>query len=388
VTILAGDAPAAREELLQHIQDIQADFVLDTAPQLRMVHVDRPAEGRKQLLVIAHHLVIDAFSWRVLEEDIETLYRQAADGAPLRLPDKTCPYKEWVENLEALRQQGYWQRDIGYWQAVTGQASQMASVQQAGRSGEVKSRVVHVSESASRALESEAHQAFNTNAQDFLVAALAQAFADVGRHRPLALMLESHGRDSIDDALDVSRTIGWFTNLYPVTVTLPDADDPVIVLKAVKEHLRAAGGKGMGFGVLSYLGEDTPSMEEPSVCFNYLGRFAGGEAASRWVQVSEDVDLAQEGCRSPRQHRLFDIELLALQTESRFQLKLVFDTGCLGADEAVALCAAFEQRLAAMIDACGRTRGGLTPSDVPDIDLGQQELDDLLLELDAYAGNA
>jgi amino acid adenylation domain-containing protein/non-ribosomal peptide synthase protein (TIGR01720 family) len=385
VTRDAADEASAEAALREIIQAAQTGFDLAQAPLLRLVQIDLPALDRRHLLVVAHHLVIDAFSWRVLEEDLEALYAAALAGSDATLPPKSASYAQWSGHIAQLHAQGRWQGEYAYWEAIARECADAGSDASAARSGAVRNRTIHLGVDASAALESEVHQLFNTNPQDFLVAALAQAFHDFDGRGALALMLEAHGRDTDDEAPDVSRTIGWFTSLYPVSVAVRGDAEPVALIKAVKERLRAANGQGIGFGVLNYLVPPPAPFPEPQICFNYLGRFnADAPERQRLVPVSAQLNLAQEGVRSPRQSRLFDLEVLALQSESAFTLNLIYDTGRYSEAAVEQICEAFQSRLAVLIAACRASRGGFTPSDVPDLDLGQQELDELMLELEGY----
>jgi hypothetical protein len=101
------------------------------------------------------------------------------------------------------------------------------------------------------------------------------------------LALEGHGRESIqpDQSPDVSRTVGWFTSVYPFLLEVagddPDGpDDPGEQIKRVKESLRAIPRKGMGYGVLRYLTPASGLSARPAVSFNYLGQFGGGTEVS------------------------------------------------------------------------------------------------------------
>ncbi|MFP3519132.1 condensation domain-containing protein, partial [Pseudomonas sp. SIMBA_077] len=111
---------------------------------------------------------------------------------------------------------------------------------------------------------------------DLLLTALARVITRWTGDSSALVQLEGHGREELFDSIDLSRTVGWFTSLYPVRLhaegELPEA------IKAVKEQLRAVPAKGLGYGLLSYLGaphaqESLANLTAPRITFNYLGQF-------------------------------------------------------------------------------------------------------------------
>jgi non-ribosomal peptide synthase protein (TIGR01720 family) len=234
------------------------------------------------------------------------------------------------------------------------------------------------------ALAGSVHGAFNTNTQDFLLAALLSACADWTGSDTLGVMLEGHGRDA--DDVDCGRTVGWFTTMYPVSLRAPrDARgdiDPISLVTAVKEQLRAVPGQGSGYAALRYLAPQGAGGRawEPSLCFNYLGRF-GTAADTAQLHAASAMHLAQHATRSVVQPRLFAIEVLAMQYGDQLVVNIVYNPGRIADASVEQLCLRLQVELARLIAACSASDGGLTPSDVPDLHLQQDDLDALLAEL-------
>ena len=125
--------------------------------------------------------------------------------------------------------------------------------------------------------------AYRTQANDVLLAALGRVLSRWTGRAAVPVALEGHGREEILDGVDLSRTVGWFTSLFPVALTLPEGEDWGETLKSVKEQLRAVPHRGLSYQALRYLtGPDAPAAallggSLPGICFNYHGQWALGD---------------------------------------------------------------------------------------------------------------
>ena len=113
----------------------------------------------------------------------------------------------------------------------------------------------------------------------------------------MLVALEGHGREEdVVPGADLSRTVGWFTSIFPVRldpgpVDVADAlaGGPAAgsALKRVKEQLRAVPDRGLGYGLLRHLNPETAAelaaLPAPQISFNYLGRFAVGHRPAHWT---------------------------------------------------------------------------------------------------------
>ncbi|HZN73690.1 MAG TPA: condensation domain-containing protein [Micromonosporaceae bacterium] len=121
---------------------------------------------------------------------------------------------------------------------------------------------------------------------DVLLAAFAWALSRRVGESKVRIDMEGHGREEILDGVDVSRTVGWFTTIFPVRLEVPAGNEPDWrgLVKSVRRQMRAVPGNGLGFGALRYLGSpaarDRLPAQEPGsqVMFNYLGQW-GAQAA-------------------------------------------------------------------------------------------------------------
>jgi amino acid adenylation domain-containing protein/non-ribosomal peptide synthase protein (TIGR01720 family) len=259
------DAPAVTE-----LADaVHAGFDLAAGPLLRAL-LYRFADGSpSRLLLVAHHLVVDGVSWRLLLDDLDTAYRQAVRGEPVDLGAKTTSWQRWSTGLTDLVAAGGLDHELPYWSTAHG-VGDLPVDRDGGAVGkdgvEVTLDVVDT-----EALLRQAPTRYRTRVNDVLLAALAWALQRWTGQDRVAVTLEGHGREDVLD-LDVSRTVGWFTTMFPLALTVPDGDWRTVV-RAVRKQLRAMPGNGFGYGALRYLGTLDAPGPLPRLSFNYLGQF-------------------------------------------------------------------------------------------------------------------
>ncbi|MGJ4946752.1 condensation domain-containing protein, partial [Bradyrhizobium sp. HKCCYLS1011] len=362
--------PAA---LRMHADRLQAALDLQAGPLLRAALFDLGSQG-KRLLVIIHHLVVDGVSWRILLEDLATAFDALRRGEPVRLAAKTTSFQAWAERLVTHAGSDALQRELAYWQRLPwSELGRLPRDHDGGTNSAESVRMVSTSVDAAetRALLQEVPGVYHTQINDVLLTALVEALADWTGRRQLLIGLEGHGREELFGDVDVSRTVGWFTSLFPVLLDVGGTAGPGAALKAVKEQLRAVPQRGVGYGLLRYLSNAAMPEVAPELSFNYLGQLdgAGGEGSLRFA--AEDVG-AQQDRRNTRAHL---IDVSAYVRDGRLQLQWFYSADLHEAATITALAEDHVAALRALIAHCAVSEGGLTPSDVPLAGLGQDELD-------------
>ncbi|MBW4717721.1 non-ribosomal peptide synthase/polyketide synthase [Saccharothrix obliqua] len=260
---------------------VHAGFDLTTGPLLRAVLF----QGEQPLLLlVAHHLVVDGVSWRILLDDLETAYGGGDLGA------KTTSFQEWARRLADHAADGGFDGEVAYWDKPVPPGPR------ASAPGEVET--VELSEADTEALLRGAPAAYRTRVNDVLLAALAWALARWTGSPTVSVDLEGHGREDLFDGVDLSRTVGWFTTVFPVELTVPDGDWRSRV-KAVRRQLRSVPGNGIGYGALRQHGR-LRAGGVPAVAFNYLGQFDTGSAEEGLYRavlpsVGREHDPADQG---------------------------------------------------------------------------------------------
>ncbi len=380
---LEGLPPEAREAALETAAE-QLQWGLDLAAgPLFTAAAFRRGEAGDRLLLSAHHLLVDGVSWRVLLEDLAAAYRQLALGAAPEpeLPAKTTSWKRWAEQLALHARLPELAAELSYWLSLP--ASPPLPVDLAAGSGGAAALAavsVELGAAETRALLKEAPEVYRTQVNDLLLAALARAFAAWTGESTLRVDLEGHGREEIFPGVDLSRTVGWFTTLFPVVLALPAAAGPREAIQAVKESLRAVPRRGLGYGLLRYLagpeaGERLAALPAPQVSFNYLGRFESTVGEGGLFSFASEAVRGAEGEAVPGRP-LFAVDALVL--DDRLRVNWTYDPGRHLPATAERLANGFLAELAALVAHClSPEAGGFTPSDFPLAGLDQAALDRL-----------
>jgi len=260
----------------------QASLNLSEGPLLRVVYFELGEGKAGRLLLACHHLVVDGVSWRILLADLQQAYEALAAGETVEMPAKSSSFQQWSEALSEYAKSGAVQEQVDYW--LRAEREQVRSIPRDYENGEnqVSSTAVVV-ESLSReeteALLQEVPGVYHTQINEVLLSGLALALGQWSGQQVVLVDVEGHGREPISERVDVSRTVGWFTTIYPVLLEVAGSREQVgEVVKQVKEQVRGLPGQGLGYGVLRYLAEESESrrrlqeLPQAEVSFNYLGQ--------------------------------------------------------------------------------------------------------------------
>ncbi|MDD0977468.1 non-ribosomal peptide synthetase, partial [Pseudomonas fontis] len=373
---------ADSSELPRLGDEAQRSLDLQQASLIRAVLVQL-ADGSQRLLLVIHHLAVDGVSWRILLEDLQRAYRQLDAGQALALPAKTSSVKAWAEQLQTYARSEALQEELGYWQAQLHGVS--AALPDARPGANLQKRHAHsvytqLDAGLTRALLQEAPAAYRTQVNDLLLTALARVIARWTGEESVLVQLEGHGREELFDSIDLIRSVGWFTSLFPARLT-PQAQFDASI-KQIKEQLRAIPNKGMGFAALRYLGDDASratlkALPVPRITFNYLGQFDGSfeEADGSLFLPSGEGTGAEQDAEAPLGNwltlngRVYGGELSLGWTFSREQ----FDVATIQA-----LADDYSRELHALVEHClAPQHQGVTPSDFALARLTQAQLDNL-----------
>ncbi|MBD2194868.1 MULTISPECIES: non-ribosomal peptide synthetase [Calothrix] len=342
-------------------------------------------DKRARLLIAIHHLVVDGVSWRILLEDLQTAYQQLAQGKAVTLPAKTTSFKDWSNKLTQYAQSETLKSEVAYW--LNESRAAVPSIpadftQGANTVASADTVLVSLTEEETRALLQDVPKAYNTQINDVLLTALALVLSRWTNFNSVLFNLEGHGREDIIDGVDLSRTVGWFTTIFPVLLELGVTGNLADALKSVKEQLRAIPNKGIGYGLLLYLSQDAEisaqlqALPPAQISFNYLGQFDQLLNTSAWIQPASESAGYNQSLQSDRAH-LLDINSIII--EERLQINWTYSKNVHYHQTIENLAQEFINTLQQLIAHCvASENGGYTPSDFPLIKLNQQELDRLL----------
>jgi non-ribosomal peptide synthase protein (TIGR01720 family) len=317
---LRGASAASREtERLKSARALKAGFDLQQGPLFKAVYYEAGCVEDSSLLLVLHHLVIDGVSWRVLLHDLNQAFEQWRRGKSIDLAPKTTSYQQWAAILVAHADSAAVREEKDFWVRQLSQAmvplpldhEPQAEVTQE----EVERTVIALEPEETQALLTRCVEVYRAQIQELLLAGLLLAFHDWTGARRLRVNVEGHGREEGAFArTDLSETVGWFTSLYPVCLTLPDGhgDEATLLvetIKKVKEDLRRVPHHGLNYGLLRFMAQDEELAllereHAAPVSFNYLGQFdqqlrAAARFATAPGDTGRDVDAEH-----PREHLL------------------------------------------------------------------------------------
>ncbi|MFF2408064.1 amino acid adenylation domain-containing protein [Streptomyces sp. NPDC058092] len=376
-------------------------FDLAAGVVLRAVWFDAGPREPGHLLLSVHHLAVDGYSWRVLVPDLTAAAGSAAAGEPVRLPAVGTSLRRWVRLLHEQAGGPRRRAELPYWLRVTAPTAAPALARRPldparDTYGRARFRTCFVPAELTAELLTTVPAAFGGTVQDLLLTALAMAVAEHRRDRgepddgTLLVDVEGHGREEIAEGVDLTRTVGWFTSMYPVRLRLGEQDPAELfdggpatgrAVKRVKEQLRSAPDAGLGYGMLRHLDPDTAAAladrAAAEILFNYLGRFDGQSGTGAWSPTVESGELA--GGLDPHMAMPHVMELNAMVVGGPSGPALAatwsWAPGALDDATAAELADGWQRALHAL---CAHVRahgGGRTPSDFPLARLDQDEVD-------------
>ncbi|MEM7580965.1 MAG: condensation domain-containing protein, partial [Cyanobacteria bacterium P01_A01_bin.80] len=371
-------------------EEIQRSLNLADGSLLSVVLFNLGKSSPGRLLIVVHHLAVDGISWRILLEDLSRIYKQLDSGNKIQLSAKTTSFKDWSIQLQeyALTQELH--REVDYWldsgSLVTPLPLDFPGV--VSENTVASSRIVSVSltQEQTRSLLQDVPRAYNTQVNDVLLSALVQNFAEWTGDDSLLVELEGHGREDLFENIDLSRTVGWFTSIFPISLRLPGIHHPGDVLKSIKEQLRSIPNKGIGYGILRYLSPDTSIKKQLSllpqaqVSFNYLGQFDQNDLTSVGWRYARESSGSIHSSGGQRRHLL---NVNGLVIGGKLQLEWKYSSAFHSQGTVENLANNYVKILLSIIDHClSPEAGGYTPSDFPEFGLNQEALDEILAELE------
>nr|APD72038.1 non-ribosomal peptide synthetase 4 [Streptomyces sp.] len=398
--LLTGELDAAAERL-----DPTAGVVA------QCVWFDTPS-GSGRLLFALHHLVVDGVSWRILMPDLAAAWHQVRDGCTPELPPVGTSVRCWAHALVDEASNDTRRAELETWRSIVDGPDPILGTRRLDPAVDVRSTVekvrVQLSAPVTEALMTAVPDAYRGGVNDGLLAALALAVArwrrDRGVIEPSTLLrLEGHGRE--EEAVpgaDLSRTVGWFTSVFPVRLDTAgiDLDEAFAagpsagaLLKAVKEQLLAVPGRGLGYGLLRHLGprgaETLGASSLGQIGFNYLGRFSAADMPEHlrglgWTltpDIVECTELAElDAGHDPAMPALCELDINAVVTDTpegpRIGAVFAAPAGVLSSGDVRELADLWCAALTAVAGhATSPDVGGLTPSDVPLVTVRQHEIE-------------
>src|SRR5579864_1596342 len=285
-----------RKEVIERIAaGVQGSLDLEGGRLMRSVYM-RLGEEEGRLLLVAHHLVVDGVSWRIMLEDVQRMYEQLQAGKRVELPAKGSSFRRWAEGLQEYARSEEVEEEREYWERVEGGESGRLPRDYEGGKNTVESERsvgVELGEEETEILLQELPRKLGGEGriQEGLLAALVEALGEWSGEWKWRVEMEGHGREGVMEGVDVSRTVGWFTSMYPVELESEAGKGRLERVREIGKRMRSIPGQGLGYGLLKYgekgeKWEKRSRAEEREISFNYLGQF--DQVLNRGVGAGEE----------------------------------------------------------------------------------------------------
>ncbi|WP_156763294.1 condensation domain-containing protein, partial [Mycobacterium scrofulaceum] len=354
-----------------------------------------------QLVVIVHHLAVDAVSWRIMLEDFNIAWAQHHHGQPITLPQTGTSFQRWAALLDEHAHTPAVTAQVDTWRHISAIAPALPPPQPSDTYTSAGHLTATLDAETTQVLLTDVPAAFHTGIHDILLIAYALAWTEflATTGQPVGIDVEGHGRhDELAPDVDLSRTVGWFTTKYPVAlnVTGPGwhhitAGDPALgpIIKAAKEQLRALPHP-LTYGLLRYLNPDTAlAAADPTIGFNYLGRLGGvapedipGEL---WRISPDSLVIANDAAALPMPlSHTAELNAATIDTDTGPQLNTTWTWATSALDD-TQIARLSQLWFDALTGICTHVRhggGGLTPSDIAPARLTQHQIDQLQEQYD------
>ncbi|MGC5775216.1 amino acid adenylation domain-containing protein [Paenibacillus pabuli] len=356
-----------------HSEETKRSLRIKESPLIRSVLFEL-GNGEQRVLLTVHHLAVDGLSMRILMEDLSLLLASAGNSqAPVL--SKTHSYQKWAECLHQYKAEidlesvKYWNRFLHNFEY----SKFPARNNEDENICKIRTLTQTLSVEQTTEMMTTSNQAFGTQAFDLMLTALALSLREVLESPRIVMELEGHGREHVAESLDISRTVGWFTSMFPVELDMSQHDYGSNI-KFVKEYLRNIPKRGFDYGILKYITGDFVSEKHDSIRFNYLGVVDNQllDSIFQWA----DEDTGRDSCPSNSLNCALDINAIVAKKQLRISItynELVYST--VKVDQLIQI---FKRTLLEVIQYCSnKTDKEFTPSDFETISISQNELDNL-----------
>ncbi|MGX7673493.1 amino acid adenylation domain-containing protein [Plantactinospora sp. DSM 117369] len=404
---------ALRDRIVRAADSAGARLAPEAGVMLQAVWLDAGPDRAGRLVVVVHHAVVDGVSWRILLPDLAAAWTDVLAGRPPRLEPVGTPLRRWAELAHADAESAERTAELPLWtELLRGDDPALADrpLDPVGDLDTVRRLTLRLPAEQTAPLLTSIPAAFSAGVNDVLLTALALALADWRRRRgtgvpgPALVALEGHGREEqLADGVDLSRTLGWFTSIFPVRLdpgpidldeALAGGEDAGRALKRIKEGLRAIPDHGLGYGLLRHLNPETAAvlagLPQPQISFNYLGRFGVESSADGCWTALPGLGLLAGGFDAGMPVAPYTLEVNAF-TEDRpdgpgLGVTWAWPATLLGEADVAELAQGWFAALDALVRHAARPgAGGPSPSDFPLLPLRQEDVDALAGTVPAVA---
>ena len=337
-------------------------------------------DGRPVLHLAIHHAAVDGVSWGVIREDFETIYDALEAGVDLPALPRSIPFLTWAEQLDRLASEGAFDaygpawRDERSADAVTIAADVANAPAAADTEGAARTLHRELDAVETAALLTVVPSVTRTQINDLLLGAFALAVRPFCTTGDIVVDVEGHGREDLVPGADLSRTVGWFTAIFPVRLPLAH-DDVFAAVRAAKDRLQQLPRDRATFGVLEYqTARPREDAEQGGILFNYLGQLDDVLRSSRRFTFST---LPEGPLHGPSNRRTHTLECVSMVRDGRFRISLTYSPSRHHDATAARLIDAFAAALRELVHRAGSARPLVTRGDCRLVELSSDAFERL-----------
>lgn len=348
--------------------DINFDIENSLLFNITMFHLGK---GKQALLFTAHHLIVDGVSWRIILSDFITILNQLSKGEEVKLPMKTNSYKEWAEELQKYSKKDL-EEEKTYWNNI--QDKNFTYPTDFHSENIIKSSSVfscEIDENTTNSLIKKVNEIYNIELNEVLIIALAITISKLTNSEDVVIEIERHGRENISDFVDISRTVGWFTIMYPAYFKVKD-DDIDNNIKLIKEQLRNIPDNGLNYGILKFLNKELKENDNKYIRFNYLGD--SDNIINEDILSNANIEFGLDSDKDNSFIPLIDIS--AVIENKKLKISADYSNARFDKETIQNFINKYIETLGLILDKCeNKESNEFTPSDFDYVDISQKDLD-------------
>ena len=331
-------------------------------------------DKKQALLFTAHHLVVDGVSWRLILNDFVTILNQLESGNKISLPMKTHSFKDWTNELINYSKKDF-EKEMPYWNNISNKNFDYPIDFNMGKdlvktAYELKGSL---DEDTLNSLIKIVNEIYSMELNEILTIALVLTISNITKNNDVIIELERHGRENISNAIDISRTVGWFTSMYPAYFKV-ESNDIERNIKSLKEQLRNIPTQGFNYGSLRFLKKQIDELQNKLVRFNYLGDLDN-------IVDKEKLNLSsiEFGLDSDEENSLTAlIDIVAMIVNKELKINATYSKNKFNKETIQALIVDYINTLKIILEKCmNKDAKEFTPSDFDAVDISQDDLDAL-----------
>ena len=358
----------------------QEKFNLSKPILFKSIYIEKGEQTNNGVIFLAHHLLVDAVSWSIILKDFSEICQALIRNEEVKLLSNSSSFKEWTNSINSFAQNEAVQ-DLSFWKEQITYPLQLPTdfeIDGIIEEQSIQKITLNFDTITTIQLLKDTSTAYSTTPNDLIIVALLQTLRDWTKKEKLTLGFEKHGREAIQETINVSNTVGWFTSYFPLAFHLGNEGKLEDDIKLTKERLRKIPLGGVSYGALRYLNQEISKNKildyQPSIVFNYLGNMDLTNNHN-----GENIEILEKGLRAKNSERHYLLELNSYILNDQLTVVWNYSNNCFLPKTIEEQTTKFEKHLKNIIEHCIQMDNvEYTPSDFPEADLSQDDLDSLM----------